>query len=110
MYNFPNFLKRIRKIGGLTQPELAKALGVSTILVSMIESGQKKVSKGFVVKLSKWLDIHPGSISPFLFEDHPVNLNKVSKLEKSLFKIGLKIQNQLIESKVKKLKKYASKT
>lgn len=105
MYNFQDLLKQIRKEGNLTQEELARALGVSTILISMIEAGQKEVSRGFLEKLADKMGVHPSSIAPFVF--HNENAGKLSKVEKKLIGVGEKIQKYLIMVKSKGLKKYA---
>ena len=105
MYNFPDLLKQIRKEGNLTQEELARVLKVSTILISMIESGQKDVSKNFLEKLAKRMGVRPSSIAPFVF--HNENTNNLSKIEKQLIVLGEKIQKHLIMVKAKDLKKYA---
>jgi len=104
MYNFQDLLKQIRKEGDLTQKELAHALDVSTILISMIETGQKEVSKNFVEKLAEKLDVHPSSIAPFVFtEEEAVNL---SGIEKKLISVSEQLQTYLIKTKSKRLKKH----
>jgi transcriptional regulator with XRE-family HTH domain len=104
MYNFQDLLKQIRKEGNLTQEELARALDVSTILISMIETGQKEVSKNFVEKLAERLDVRPSSIAPFVFVDDDVA--NLPALEKKLISLGEQLQTYLIKTKSKRLKKY----
>jgi len=104
MYNFRNLLKQIRKESDLTQEEFARALSVSTILISMIETGQKEASKNFVEKLAEKLDVHPISIAPFVFTED--NAIKLSGVEKKLILVGEQVQNYLIKTKSKRLKKY----
>jgi transcriptional regulator with XRE-family HTH domain len=106
MYTFPELLKKIREEGNLTQEDLAVALSVSTVLIAMIESKQKDVSKGFIIKLADKLDVHPSSITPFLFSDDSYKIKDVSGIEKSLIRVGEKLQNYLIKNKAKKLKQY----
>jgi transcriptional regulator with XRE-family HTH domain len=106
MLSFPELLKKIREEGKLTQDQMGKVLGVSTILISMIETGQKEVSKGFVIKLAEKLDVQPGSISPFLFIDKNGKEEKLSSLEKKLVDIGEKLQEKLINVRAKRLKEY----
>lgn len=106
MYSFPDLIKKIRDESGLTQKEFASILGVSTILIAMIESGQKEVSKNFILKLANKLKISPSSITPFLFLDKNSNNKKISQIEKSLIDLGEKLQNFLIKKKAKNLKKY----
>lgn len=104
MYSFPDLIKKIRASSGLTQEQLAKALDVSTILISMVESGQKEVSKNLIVRLSDILDVHPSSITPFLFAID--NSKNVSSIEKKIIEIGEQFQDFLINNKAKKLKEY----
>jgi transcriptional regulator with XRE-family HTH domain len=106
MRTFPELLKKIREEGGLTQKELARALGVSTILISMVETGQKEVSKNLVIKLAAALGVHPSSIIPFVFIDKGEKLPNPSGMEKSFIGWGEKLQNYLIKVKSKKLKRY----
>jgi transcriptional regulator with XRE-family HTH domain len=106
MKTFPKLLKEIREESGLTQGQFANAIGVSKILVSMIETGQKEASKSFVFKLSEKLGVHPSSILPFAFTLPAQPIQKLSVLEKKLINIGSKFQNYLVKEKSKKLKNY----
>ncbi len=108
MHTFTELLKNIREEGELTQEELARAIGVSTILISMVESGQKDVSKNLVVRLAKGLDVHPSSIAPFAFIDKSSELKKTTGIEKTLVSLGERLQDHLIMIKSKRLKKYVS--
>lgn len=103
MYTFPELIKKIREQSGITQEELAKILSVSTILVSMVESGQKEVSKNFIIKLAKKLDVNPSSITPFLFIYEDSNNKKVSMIEKKFIELGESFQIFLINHKAKNL-------
>lgn len=107
MYTLPELIKQIRKESNLTQGEFANALGVSTILISMIETGQKEVSKGFIKKLSAKLDVPTGTIFPFVFLDKKMSFQSLSGIEKKLMEIGSKMQLHLIKVKSKKLNRYA---
>jgi len=106
MFSFPELIKKIRESSGLTQESLAKALSVSTILVSMIESGQKEVSKRFIINLADKLEVHPNSITPFLFGNKEVNQKNITTIEKEMIKFGEKLQLFLIDKKAKNLRKY----
>lgn len=106
MYSFPELLKRIRAASGLTQGQLADVLGVSTILVSMVETEQKEVSKKFIRLLAEKMDVSPTSITPFLFFEKDGGMEKISNLEKSLIEFGEKLQKYLIDTKAKNLRKY----
>lgn len=106
MYSFSELIKRIREEGGLTQKEFANILSVSTVLVSMIETGQKKVSKNFIVKLASKLEVNPSSITPFLFVDKNLEIKSISNIEKDLIRLGERLQSFLIKRQSKKLKKY----
>jgi len=108
MYTFPLLLKKIREESSLTQGELAKALGVSTVLISMMEIGQKPASKKFVANLASKLEVHPNTILPSVFADIPHNPEQQSSLERSLLNLGAKLQDQLIITKAKNLSKYVS--
>ena len=107
MYTFPQLLKEIRKESELTQEDFAKALNVSTVLISMIETGQKEVSKNLIVKLANKLEVQPSSITPFLFLSNDFQNGKISEIEKKFIGIGEKLQSHLIKTKSKNLKKYA---
>lgn len=107
MQTFPELLKNIREEGDLTQEDLAHALGVSTILISMIETGQKDASKKLIVKLADRLGVHPSSIVPFIFVGKDGHMKKVTGIEKTFISLGEKLQNHLIKIKSKALKKYA---
>lgn len=48
-------LKRVRKLMGLTQAELAERCGVSQSCISMIESGERLPTKTIVDNMSKEL-------------------------------------------------------
>ena len=90
----------------MTQSEFAEVLGVSTVLISMIETGQKQASKNFIVKLAGKLEVQASSIMPFIFFDQGFEIKKLSKPEKLLLDVGEKLQEYLITVKAKKLKKY----
>ena len=106
MYTFPELIKKIREEAGLTQAEFAKALGVSAVLIAMVETGQKDVSKNLLIKIAAGLKVHPSSITPFLFTTEGKE-KPVSKIEQKFIKWGEKIQAYLIEDRAKLLKQYA---
>ncbi len=106
MYTFSELIKKIRSESGLTQAEFASALNVSAVLIAMIETGQKEVSKGFLLKLADRMDVHPASITPFLFMDTELSKGRVSGVEKLLVEWGEKMQDLLIYNRAKRLKKY----
>lgn len=106
MDTFPDLIKNIRNKAELTQEEFGRALGVSTVLIAMIETGQKEVSKKFIERLAEKLEVHPTTITPFLFIDEKFRTQKFSKAEKSLIGAGEALQKYLINSKAKKLKEY----
>lgn len=107
MYTFPELIKKIRDEAGLTQADFADAVGVSAVLITMIETGQKEVSKNFLLKLAEKMNVHPASITPFLFinEENPIGSN--SKMERLFIDWGEKMQTLLIKDRAKILKKYA---
>ena len=104
MYTFPQLIKEIRAESGLNQQEFAKVLNVSKPLIAMIETGQKEVTKKFIIKLSEKLEVNPGAITPFIFSDELSN-KKLNSLEKKLLDLGESLQIQLIKKRAKKLGK-----
>lgn len=105
MLTFQDLIKKIRESSELTQKEFAQKLSVSPILIAMIESGQKEVSKNFIIKLSKSLGVHPSSITPFLFMEKDLDTKDLSLIEKSLITFGEQMQIYLINKRAKKLLK-----
>lgn len=108
MYSFAELIKKIRKESGLTQAELAKILSISKILIVKIETGKKDASKKFIIKLAEKLDVHPSSITPFLFPHNPKEEN-LSRIEGKLIYMGEKMQDYLIKKRAKNLQKYVNK-
>ncbi|NTV44593.1 MAG: helix-turn-helix transcriptional regulator [Candidatus Yonathbacteria bacterium] len=107
MYTFPELIKEIRNEANITQIELAKILGVSPVLITMVETGQKEVSKKFLLKIANVLKVHPLSITPFLFTlDQEKFPEELSEVEKKLILLGEKIQHDIIRKKSKHLKNY----
>lgn len=107
MYTFPELLKKIRESADLTQEELATVLDVSTVLIAMVETNQKDVSKKLIEKLANKLDVYPSSITPFIFSGQ-VDLKKISSVEKKLIELGEHLQDFLITKKAKNLRQYVS--
>ncbi len=103
MYQFSELIKKIREEANLTQSEFAKILGVSVVLIAMIETGKKDVSKRFILNLAEKMNVHPSSITPFLFTSTPEETKKLSGLEKQLMLLGEKMQTLLIKDRAKKL-------
>ncbi len=104
MLTFSQLVRSIREEADLTQAEFAAKLGVSTVLISMIETDQKEVSKNFILKLAKALDVHPASITPFIFIDQEYPLTKVGQVNNWLISFGERMQRTLIASKAKRLR------
>lgn len=109
MYKFPELIKEIRTAAGLTQSEFAGAVGVSPILIAMIESGQKEVSKNLLLKIAEKMEVHPSSITPFLygFDMEGREEAELPAIERQFLSWGLRLQTQLIKKKSKNLKKNA---
>ncbi len=109
MHSLPDLIKIIRNEANLTQAEFAKELGVSTVLIAMVETNQKEVSKKLLIKIATLLDVHPSSITPFLFIDiDKEKLHKTpSTIEKKFIEWGEKMQLYLIKDRAKLLRKYA---
>lgn len=103
MYNFMELLKAIRAETGLTQSAFAEKLGVSTVLIAMLETGQKEPTKKFVNNLAEKMDVLPQSIIPFVYNVNKYNEKDMSKLEKQLIKLGMKFQSELVKKKAKNI-------
>lgn len=110
MYTFPQLIRKIRDAAELTQAEFAEALGVSVVLVTMIETGQKEVSKKLLLKLAECMNVHPASLTPFLFTDPKDSFKNSSKTEQVMIEWGEKMQDMLIKDRSNLLKKYAKKS
>ncbi len=103
MYTFPELLKEIRHETGLTQSAFAEKLNVSAVLVAMLETGQKEPTKKFVENLAHKMRVMPQSIIPFVYNINKYNEDYMSKLEKDLIKLGMKLQHDLIKKKAKNI-------
>jgi transcriptional regulator with XRE-family HTH domain len=107
MLTFAQLIRQIRDEADLTQAQFAKAIGISPVLVAMLETGQKEVSKKLLLKLAKALNVHPASITPFIFLDKKSLSGEATRLEQILIRWGEKMQKMLIKDRAKLLKKYA---
>lgn len=90
----------------MTQADFARALGVSAVLIAMVETGQKEVSKNLLRKIAEQLDVHPSSITPFLFADE--KKDTLSPVEKKFIQWGEQLQEHLIKDRAKLLKNHAA--
>lgn len=106
-FTFSELLKSIRKVAGVNQQEMADILGVSKVLIGMIESDMKEPSKKFIINLAEKLSVHPSALMPFVAFGQSAEDDSLSALEKKLIKIGVKLQNTLIQKQAKKLPQYA---
>ncbi|MCL2173990.1 helix-turn-helix transcriptional regulator [Candidatus Saccharibacteria bacterium] len=104
MYTFPELIKKIRSEAGLTQAEFANKIGSSPVLIAMVESGQKEVSKKLLLKIAEALRVHPASITPFLYGNKEADPANASGVEKNLLSMGIKMQDYLIKNRSKLLK------
>lgn len=105
-FTFAELLKQIRKTAKFNQQELADVLGVSKVLIGMLESNMKEPSRKFIANLAEKLDVHTSALMPFVaFEEEP-EVDSLSSLEKKLMQIGVKLQNNLIQKKAKNLLQY----
>jgi transcriptional regulator with XRE-family HTH domain len=107
MYKFPELIKKIRNEAGLTQAEFAGAIDVSPVLIAMVESGQKEVSKKLLLKIADRLEVSPASITPFLYGSEAAAGRKLSVIERQFLALGIKLQEHLISTKSHNLLKYA---
>jgi len=106
MINSKNLIKKIREESDLTQNQLAEVLEVSKVLIAMIETGQKPVSKKLISKLAKKLNISEFSLGFSLFPKKEKDTN-LSPIELKLLKVAGELQDQLIIRGARNLKKYA---
>ena len=111
-YNFPENLKKLRKINKLSQLDLAEKLGVTRQSISYYENGNVEPSINFIIQLSSLFNC---SIDSLLFEKHDtdlLNVEVLSNIKKANYLINLnldivdsnKIIN-LLENKKKNLYK-----
>lgn len=103
MHTFPQLIKQIRREAGLTQAEFAQRIEVSPVLIAMVESGQKEVSKKLLRKIAMRLEVHPASITPFLYTEETQEEN-LSGIEKQFLALGVKLQQDLIKNRSKLLR------
>lgn len=106
MYSFPELIKEIRESAEMTQAEFAAEIGVSAVLIAMVETGQKEVSKNLLCKIAERLDVHPSSITPFLFASE--KKDTLSPIEKRFIQWGETLQEHLIKDRAKRLKNHAT--
>lgn len=62
MRRFPEKLLALRIRHGLSQRQLAAALGYSDVHISYLETGKKKPSAEFVVKLAQYFGLTPDDL------------------------------------------------
>lgn len=105
MLTFDKLIKFIRREADLTQQEFAELLGVSTILIAMIENRSKEPSKKFVNKLAEKLEVHPSAIMPFISFEENLEIENFSGLEKKLLLLGQELQEKLIKKRAQSLAK-----
>ena len=105
MLTFDKLVKFIRREADLTQQEFAELLGVSTVLIAMIENQSKEPSKKFVNKLAEKLEVHPSVIMPFISFEEELKIEDFSGLEKKLLILGQELQEKLIKKRAQNLVK-----
>ena len=101
MYTQRELLKGIRKTAGLTQQELADLLGVHKMLIAMLETGKREMTKDFIDKLAKALGVSSFSISPVLY----ANEERPSGLAGKLVDLAEALQETLVTKTAKRLTK-----
>lgn len=104
MYTFSSLLRFLRREAKITQKELAEILGVSKVLIVMIENNTKEPSKKFVLNLADKLKIHPSALMPFVSIEDEINISNYSGLEKKLLQISIQLQEKLLKKKALLLK------
>jgi transcriptional regulator with XRE-family HTH domain len=97
MLTFHNLLKRLRAEANMTQQQFADALGISKILLVLLENGKKEPSRKFINHLAKKLHVHPLSIMPFLTYSDSIAPEKLSRFEIKLISLGESLQKRLIK-------------
>lgn len=103
MYTQRELLKGIRETARLTQQELADLLGVHKMLIAMMETGKREMSKDFIASLAKALGVSSLSIAPILYANEP----RPSGLAGRLVDIAEALQKTLVSRVAKKLIKDA---
>jgi transcriptional regulator with XRE-family HTH domain len=58
----PNFVKQWREFRGLTQARLAEAVGTTGAVISLIESGRRRLSDKWANKIAPVLSTRPGHL------------------------------------------------
>jgi transcriptional regulator with XRE-family HTH domain len=94
----------MRNEADMTQQEFADYLGVSKVLITMIETGKKESSRKLVNIIAEKLNIHPASLMPFLGIENDEDAENLSSIERRLFQFGLELQEKLILKKARKIK------
>lgn len=85
-YNFPENLKKLRKINNLSQLDLSKKLGVTRQSISYYENGICEPSLHFILQLSSLFDCSVDSLifkeysSDFLEKNNFINQKKIDSL------------------------------
>ena len=90
-YNFPENLKKLRKINKLSQLDLAEKLGVTRQSISYYENGNVEPSINFIIQLSSLFNY---SIDSLLFEKHDtdlLNVEVLSNIKKANYLINLNL-------------------
>jgi transcriptional regulator with XRE-family HTH domain len=100
MQQFSAIVKMVRSETGLSQDTFAKKLGVSTIYISKIETGQKEASKQFLSRLADFVEVHPATLAPFLYTNQDVKKENLGAVEKLLIQLGDELQKKLIQKKL----------
>jgi transcriptional regulator with XRE-family HTH domain len=102
MSKFSDIVKTVRSQAGLSQSDFATKLGVSSIYISKIETGQKEASRKFVQKLAYFVGIHPATLAPFLFYNPDVKESELTSIERQLISLGEQLQQKLIKKRLDK--------
>jgi transcriptional regulator with XRE-family HTH domain len=69
-----NYLRAWRRHRGLTQTQLASAIGTSASVVSLMEGGDRQLAPKWLYRLAKVLDAPPGAFLEYGPEDERVAL------------------------------------
>lgn len=63
----PNFIRDWREYRGMTGDALARAVGTTKGQISMLETGERQLTQGWMVRIARILGCRPGD----LMDNHP---------------------------------------
>lgn len=97
-------IRDIRKETGLNQEQFAKTLGISKILLALIETDQRNPSALFMEKLSSQMGVHVSTLLPFSALYEIDEKNQLSSIEKKLLNWSKDMRDYMLTKGVYKIK------